>query len=335
MAHEIEIIEGVAQFAYIGQTPWHGLGNVMPPDANTDEMQKAAGLDWTIKTKPLYFINEAGIATPIEERVVQVRSTDEKVMTVSSAGWVPPQNSDFFAYAQKLASQSGARLTVAGSLREGKTPFALLTLGKTFFVGRKQDQHRNHLLLSWSHMAGRANIMKLVDERVVCANTEAIALRENGATYRQTHSRAFDFDAVHEKLELSLTEIEQQAEDLNKIDGLRMNRFDVVKFLQPLLQPMTPEDLAEANLDEHKLWLRLANGRDQNSSMKGVLASMQVAPGAMPGDDQTGYSVYNGVTHYFDHVVGKSRDARLTSAWFGDRAALKTQVKEGLLALAS
>jgi hypothetical protein len=141
------------------------------------------------------------------------------------------------------------------------------------------------------------------------------------------------------KLGLVLEAIEKQADDLNKIDGLKMNRFDVVRFLQPLLQPVTDEQLAEANLDEHKFVLQLANGRGLNSTMEGVLNSMQTAPGALSGydhlNDQTGYSIYNGVTHYVDHVVGKSRDARLTSAWFGDRAALKTSVKEGLLALAS
>lgn len=335
MAHEIEIIGNVAQFAYIGETPWHGLGQVMPPDANIEEMQKAAGLDWKIQTKPLYFINDEGVATPIEERVVQVRDRDQKVMTVSSPAWVPPQNADFFEYARDLASKSGARLTVAGSLRDGKTPFALLTLGKTFYVGRVQDQFRNHLLLSWSHVAGRANRMKLVNERVVCANTEAIAFAEDGADYRQTHSRAFDFSAADKALGLVMQTIEKQEQDLDKINGLRLNHFDVVKFLQPLLQPMTPEALEEAKLDEHKLLLQLANGTGLNTAMAGVLNSIEKAPGGVWGDAQTGYSVYNGVTHYVDHVVGKNRDARLTSAWFGDRAALKTQVKQGLLEMAS
>jgi phage/plasmid-like protein (TIGR03299 family) len=335
MAHEIEIIGNVAQFAYMGETPWHGLGQVMPPDATTAEMQQAAGLDWKIQTKPLYFVNEAGEQVELGERVVQVRDRDQKVMTVSSPNWVPPQNEDFFNYARKLASSANAQLTVAGSLRDGKTPFALLTLGTGFFVGRKQDQHRNHLLLSWSHVAGRANRMKLVDERVVCANTEAIAFAENGADYRLTHSRAFDFDAADVKLGLVLEAIQKQADDLNKIDSLKMNRFDVVRFLQPLLQPVTDEQLAEAGHSIPSFHDLLARGQGLNSTMEGVLRSMEKAPGSVDSGGQTGYSIYNGVTHYVDHMVGKSRDARLTSAWFGDRAALKTQVKEGLLALAS
>jgi hypothetical protein len=31
----------------------------------------------------------------------------------------------------------------------------------------------------------------------------------------------------------------------------------------------------------------------------------------------------NGVTYAVDHLFGKSDDSRLTSAWFGPRAALK------------
>ena len=32
MAHEVEIVDGVAQMAYAGATPWHGLGTQVSND---------------------------------------------------------------------------------------------------------------------------------------------------------------------------------------------------------------------------------------------------------------------------------------------------------------
>ncbi len=43
MAHLIDTM------AYTGQTPWHGLGNVLPPQQSLDIWLQAAGMEWTIE----------------------------------------------------------------------------------------------------------------------------------------------------------------------------------------------------------------------------------------------------------------------------------------------
>lgn len=45
MAHELEFVNGVAQMAYVGATPWHGLGQRLEAGATPQEMLEAAGLD--------------------------------------------------------------------------------------------------------------------------------------------------------------------------------------------------------------------------------------------------------------------------------------------------
>ena len=45
MAHEVEMIDGVAQMAYAGAKPWHGLGVEVSNDLTPAQMQKKAGLD--------------------------------------------------------------------------------------------------------------------------------------------------------------------------------------------------------------------------------------------------------------------------------------------------
>ena len=44
MAHQIE------QMAYVGQTPWHGLGNQLSPNQPIEVWAKQAGMDWRIES---------------------------------------------------------------------------------------------------------------------------------------------------------------------------------------------------------------------------------------------------------------------------------------------
>ena len=48
MAHEVEMINGVAQMAYAGDLPWHGLGTEVSNDLTPQQMMSKAGLDWTV-----------------------------------------------------------------------------------------------------------------------------------------------------------------------------------------------------------------------------------------------------------------------------------------------
>ena len=49
MAHLIDTM------AYTGQTPWHGLGNILPPQQSLDIWLQAAGMDWTIEQSDVMF----------------------------------------------------------------------------------------------------------------------------------------------------------------------------------------------------------------------------------------------------------------------------------------
>jgi hypothetical protein len=40
------------QMAFVGEPPWHRLGKVVLPGVTSDEMLKAAGLDWKVRKIP-------------------------------------------------------------------------------------------------------------------------------------------------------------------------------------------------------------------------------------------------------------------------------------------
>ena len=43
MSHEIDETTGKAAVAYVGETPWHGLGQQVPKGASIEEIEQAGG----------------------------------------------------------------------------------------------------------------------------------------------------------------------------------------------------------------------------------------------------------------------------------------------------
>lgn len=52
---EISMAHLIDSMAYTGQTPWHGLGNVLPPQQSLDVWLQAAGMDWTIEQSDVLY----------------------------------------------------------------------------------------------------------------------------------------------------------------------------------------------------------------------------------------------------------------------------------------
>ena len=72
MAHLIE------QMAYVGQTPWHGLGNQLSQNQPIEVWAQQAGMDWRIESSDVSYMaqNHRGqsIIMPFEEQRVLYRS---------------------------------------------------------------------------------------------------------------------------------------------------------------------------------------------------------------------------------------------------------------------
>ena len=71
MAHELEIVNGNAQMAYVGDVPWHGLGTKVPADLTPDQFMVKAGLDWDVEKEDI--LTPSGIKVKINKHLfVQV-----------------------------------------------------------------------------------------------------------------------------------------------------------------------------------------------------------------------------------------------------------------------
>jgi hypothetical protein len=66
------------------------------------------------------------------------------------------------------------------------------------------------------------------------------------------------------------------------------------------------------------------NPAEVGRTVNRLIEIVDTQPGAdMKTSKGTWWGAFNAVTYYVDHKAGRNRDASLTSAWFGPRAALK------------
>ena len=140
MAHQLE------QMAYVGQTPWHGLGNQLSQNQPIEVWAKQAGMDWRIESSNVSYMakNDRGqsIIMPYEEQRVLYRSDTHAPLSVVSQRYQEVQPMEILEFYRDLTEISGFELETAGVLKAGKKFWALAKTGKfKIRVGAYPEPH--------------------------------------------------------------------------------------------------------------------------------------------------------------------------------------------------
>lgn len=129
MAHLLE------QMAYIGEAPWHGLGNQLSACEPIEVWARQAGMDWKIREAPVRFMTDtAGSMGTIEsfpENKVLFRSDTNLPLSVVSQRYKVVQPSEILEFYRDLTEVSGFELETAGVLKDGRKIWALARTGKS------------------------------------------------------------------------------------------------------------------------------------------------------------------------------------------------------------
>lgn len=295
MAHEIEVVNGVASMAYVDEKPWHGLGKQVPADVSPQQMLELAGLDWTVQKVPAFIeVDGQKVDTGVQ---ALVRSTDKSILTTVSDNWNPVQNHEAFEFFHDFVAAGDMEMNTAGSLKNGKMVWALAKVKDSFelFGG---DVVESYMLFSNPHQFGKAIDVRFTPIRVVCNNTLTMALEGKAKTQVSvSHRSAFDPDQVKMALGLAKEKLDlykQQAEFLGRkrYNGESLNEY----FTQ--LFPKT-------------------NGADGISRLgEEAMAAVATQPGANFAEGSF-WQLFNAVTYVADHVASTTADNRLYSAWYG------------------
>jgi phage/plasmid-like protein (TIGR03299 family) len=301
MAHEVEMIDGVAQMAYAGDKPWHGLGVEVSNDLTPEQMMRKAGLDWSVE-KVDSFIDVDGERIPTGQQSL-VRSSDNKILTNVGGDWNPVQNSEAFEFFSEYVLAGDMEMNTAGSLKGGSNVFALAKVKDSFTI-LGEDQVDSYLLFSNPHQYGKAIDVRFTPIRVVCSNTLTFSLNSASKNFvKLNHRSVFDADQVKETLGIAHDKFSQYKEMAEFLSTRRFTAETLVQFYNDVFPYTHKESEVKTVKDLSK------NARD-------AYEVLETQPGANFGEG-TWWQALNSVTYLTDHKLGRNADTRMQSAWFG------------------
>ena len=305
MAHELEMVNGQAQMAYVGDVPWHGLGTKVNPDLTPDQFQKVAGLDWTVVKQPLMTPN--GVKVPNKEALV--RSSDNSVLDVVGTGWNPVQNSEAFEFFHDYVMAGDMEMHTAGSLKDGQMVWALAKTKESFelFNGDVTD---NYFLFTNPHQFGKSINIRMTPIRVVCNNTLTLSLsQESDKMVTVNHRKAFDPDMVKEQMGIAREKMEQYKSMAEFLGNKRYTADNVIQYFNEVFGAPAKEKVDN-----------VIPFTSRNAKL--AYENLDVQPGANFAQG-TWWTAFNSVTNMTDHLQGREDDSRLVSAWYGRNRKVK------------
>jgi len=307
MSHEVETM------AWTNEVPWHGLGTQVAGDLTTNQMLKAAKLDWTVEKQKLFLSD----GTELKQDFALVRSKDSTILDVVGPAYTPVQNQQVFDFYKEFVEAGSATMETAGSLKGGRIVWALANLNKSFKLAGK-DEVKGYLLFASHHIQGKANVMKFTATRVVCNNTLQMAFRGNGSTVKRAHRGEFDEfaqDTAKAQLGIARDQFSEFAEECLKLSKIKV---DDLRAAQLICEAFGASDLE--NEESYELILKEAP-----DAAKLAIQALTHSPGAqLPSAKGTAWGVLNGISYTTDHLLRRSVDARVHNAWFGKNSRIKS-----------
>lgn len=319
MAHEISIrANGFAEIAFVGETPWHGLGQALQVGATQEEWRKAAGFDWEIKKAQAQF-QPGNFLADVPRSQVLYRSDNQKPLSIVSDRYQIVQPEQVLGFFENFSSVSGFRLHTAGVLNGGRRLWALAETGKLGEV-TGNDQVAAYLLLATSCDRGLATTARFTTVRVVCANTLALAESKDGQIASISHSTKFNAEHLQSEMGLQLAGFEGFMDNARDLSRKQITEAKFKDFLGSLISKT--QDLGDRPVEENRAYRKIL----QLFSGEGIGSEMV-------GSSGTYWGALNAVTEYVDHRrPARSADSRLNHAWFSGGNQLKTTAYEMALA---
>jgi len=305
MAHELEIVNGQAQMAYVGELPWHGLGTKVPADLTPDQFMVTAGLDWEVTKEKL--VTPQGVVVPNKEALV--RTSDNSVLDVVGTGWNPVQNSEAFEFFNDYVVAGDMEMHTAGSLKNGQMVWALAKTKESFelFNG---DQTDNYFLFTNPHQFGKSINIRMTPIRVVCNNTLTLSLsKESDKMVTVNHRKAFDPDMVKEQMGIAREKMEQYKSMAEFLGGKRYTADNVIQYFNEVFGAPAKEKVDN-----------VIPFTSRNAKI--AYENLDTQPGANFAQGSW-WTAFNSVTHMTDHLQGRENDSRLQSAWYGRNRKVK------------
>jgi phage/plasmid-like protein (TIGR03299 family) len=308
MSHEIETM------AWTNQVPWHGLGQQVASNMTTDQMMKAAGLDWEVEKVSM---KTADAGEAVDGFYALRRNTDHRIFDVCGSEYTPVQNHEAFEFFREFVEAGKATMETAGSLKGGKMVWGLANLNASFKLAGN-DTVKSYLLLANPHQQGKASIFKYTGIRVVCNNTIAAALKHEAQdAIRRAHRGVFNEEAREAAKEALGIARDQHTVFAAMAKTLSREKMTPLEAAQAMAKIFGADDLVDVPSVE---LIR----KDAPKALAFAMQAIDHAPGHdLASAKGTAWGVLNAVTFTTDHLIRKSSDSRMFNAWFGKSDKIK------------
>ena len=232
MAHQIE------QMAYVGDTPWHGLGQQLSRHQPLEVWRQQAGMDWRIEESPVRFIADGaghlGSIHSFPEQKVLYRSDTRTPLSVVSQRYKVVQPEEVLEFYRDLTEYAGYELETAGVLKGGRKFWALARSG--FGTALKgQDQINAYLLLATSCDGSLATVATPTSVRVVCNNTLTIAVDGMAQGMKVPHSTEFRPQLVKQQLGISVSQWDDFMYRMKTLAERKVSQEEVKSYFQSVI----------------------------------------------------------------------------------------------------
>ncbi|QRQ11522.1 DUF932 domain-containing protein [Acinetobacter pittii] len=341
MAHQI------GTMAFVGQTPWHGLGNQLTQNQPIEVWAQQAGMDWRIESSNVSYMakNDRGqnILMPYEDQRVLYRSDTHAPLSVVSQRYQEVQPMEILEFYRDLTEQSGFELETAGVLKGGRKFWALARTGQSAALKGK-DVSNGYILLATACDGTLATTAQFTSVRVVCNNTLSIAIRGQNSgegVVKVPHSTKFDAEKIKQQLGISIKTWDEHMYEMKQLGQRKVTQqeaaayFDVV-FNNTTMSATDQEEsiiqyyLKAASMDKKSNSKSEPNGRAMSKAME--IFNGQGRGAELASAKDTAYGLLCSITEFVDHERrAMSRDHRLNSAWFGMGATIKQRGLEQAL----
>ena len=319
MSHEVE------KMVFAGATPWHGLGTQIDEATTFWDAFQQAGLDWEVKTEPIYRKALDGTLGDAVKAQASVRQSDNRVLGVVGPRWTPLQNRDAFKVFEPMVDSGDLTLHTAGSLRGGERVWVLCQLGLDNSEIVRGDEVAKFALLSNGHDGKLAVHFGFTPIRVVCANTEAMARGSEASKLIRVRHHRFVKDNV-EKLRdimnVANQEFETTADQYRYLAGRDINSSDLEKYVKIVLDVHNQKEDDISTRTKNIIGTitdLFENGRGND----------------LPGVAGTYWAAYNAMTEYLNYSKGRNNENRMDSLWFGQNGNLSQKALDTATALAA
>ena len=305
MAHDLEINNGKARFAYADrEAPWHRLGKPMKGLQTLDAMLEAAQADYeVILTKVAAVDDDGKLILDLDGRPVLIEDsratirnngdgTFDSLATVGTRYEVR-QNREVMERALAVVGATGgdAVIDTCGVLRGGARFFSTIDLG-TLVIDPMgvNDRIARYLVVSTGHDGVWPIRYANTDIRAVCQNTVIMGLRDAERTFTARHTRNVDtaIQDANEALRISVEwarSFQSMAERMLAIP-VPLGSSSLDKVIDKVFVPKKDEtDRQRRNRDEINQLVRGLYVNERNGKNYGY----------------NGWSIYNSIVEYLDH----------------------------------